>query len=825
MPGVTAYTATGSTLSVASGRLSYTFGLRGLAVTVDTACSSSLVSLHIAFNSLLLGQTTRAVNSGINLMLAVETPAAFHKSGMLAADGRCKTLDAAADGYVRAEAGGALLLAAVRSTAEAALGVVRGSAVNQDGRSSTLTAPNGPAQQAAVCAALSLARLAFAELSAMQMHGTGTSLGDPIEVGSLAALQQEGRRAAAAPLVLLAGKSLIGHSEPAAGVMGVAHAQMAVALHASLPVLHLRSANPYVAGAMHSGTWSLPRAAGALPTQQDAPISGISSFAFQGTNAHALLQAAPGTAGVSRPAGATWQCSSHWVLPPMFDLLAAVNTGRQLAVFQASLLHPRAAYLQQAHYQGVPILTLGTLLELAAEAIAQLLPAEAQPLMLASVAMLPVAVSHSVPAVLQLAAHPAAGSFELFHLSSSSSMACGSGKAGQAGSRPAGAAAAASPTTTQAAWLPSLQGVGHLTDSAIAIIQEAVCQKQNMAVGPTRVAGALPLATVSMANSVDQVLLFNSVDSAYEPAFASTTGSSSVVSLISSDISNVHLVGVGSKAQVVPGMQATSAATVPSEVEQPVGLLYSTMWVADAPAVAPTLVGVGSSSGALVHSDSTAAALSLVQQAAAGGHAISALLPVSQHPAPHPCGMTRSAAAPALHGMLKALVQESPALAVSVIASDAAKDGWALGLGGSVSTASDAHGTVVQARASFAPRLLALPPTSSGTGRPRPSRLTGGYVVTGGSGVLGGHVALWLLGSGADSVLLLSRSGALSGTVLQQAGITVQLAAAKADLGAKSDLAGLPVAGLSGILHSGGVLADATLAKQTSQSLCEVGVS
>ncbi len=159
MPGVTAYTATGSTLSVASGRLSYTFGMRGPAMTVDTACSSSLVSMHMAYNALLLGQAGKAVNTGVNLMLSVETPAAFRKTGMLAADGRCKTLDQAADGYVRAEAAAALMLetaeeAALQQQGAALFGLVRGSAVNQDGRSSTLTAPNGPAQQEVVRAAL-----------------------------------------------------------------------------------------------------------------------------------------------------------------------------------------------------------------------------------------------------------------------------------------------------------------------------------------------------------------------------------------------------------------------------------------------------------------------------------------------------------------------------------------------------------------------------------------------------------------------------------------------------------------------------------------------
>lgn len=171
---------------------------------------------------------------------------AFRKSGMLALDGRCKTLDAAADGYVRAEAASALFLemlpkAAAGQQQSRVTAVLTGSAVNQDGRSSGLTAPNGPAQQEVMRAALGTARLAAGQVSAVQVHGTGTSLGDPIEVGALAAVFAAAAPAGSAPLALMAGKSLIGHSEPAAGVMGLTHAHMSIALQASLPILHLHS--------------------------------------------------------------------------------------------------------------------------------------------------------------------------------------------------------------------------------------------------------------------------------------------------------------------------------------------------------------------------------------------------------------------------------------------------------------------------------------------------------------------------------------------------------------------------------------------------------
>ena len=172
--GVTAYTATGRAASVTSGRLSYTFGLKGPSLTVDTACSSSLVSLHMAFSSLLLGQCSAACNSGVNIMTSSETPAAFQKAGMLSADGRCKTLDSTADGYVRAEACGSMVLQSAGLVGSSdVVAVVRGSAVNQDGRSSSLTAPNGPSQQAVIRQALQAAALEPHHVHALQLHGTG----------------------------------------------------------------------------------------------------------------------------------------------------------------------------------------------------------------------------------------------------------------------------------------------------------------------------------------------------------------------------------------------------------------------------------------------------------------------------------------------------------------------------------------------------------------------------------------------------------------------------------------------------------------------------
>jgi acyl transferase domain-containing protein len=174
--------------------------------------------LHIAFSSVALGQCHAALNAGVNLLLTPNTTAMTQKAGMLALDGRCKTLSPAADGYARADACGAMLLQPALQATGSVLALVGGTAVNQDGRSSSLTAPHGPSQQEVVRAALAAAQLEPAAVTALQMHGTGTSLGDPIEVGALAAALVERRPAQhAAPLSLLAAKSWTGHAEPGAG--------------------------------------------------------------------------------------------------------------------------------------------------------------------------------------------------------------------------------------------------------------------------------------------------------------------------------------------------------------------------------------------------------------------------------------------------------------------------------------------------------------------------------------------------------------------------------------------------------------------------------
>ncbi|GAX72978.1 hypothetical protein CEUSTIGMA_g431.t1, partial [Chlamydomonas eustigma] len=275
------YSATGSTLSVASGRLSFTFGLRGPAMTVDTACSSSLVACHNAVQSIELKQIRHALIGGVNLVLHPDTCAMFQKAGMLSPEGRCKTLDATANGYVRAEACGAYLLTAMNPSyphsvssddhgpQQSVLCMLQGTAINQDGRSSALTAPNGPAQQEVIRQALSTMQyssgLTQSSMVAMSLHGTGTPLGDPIEVGAVAAvlelrgsrpsgsMKQQHNRVFETPrcLSLLSSKSWYGHAEPAAGAVGMLHGYQSLALRVQLPITHLSTLNPYITSALN----------------------------------------------------------------------------------------------------------------------------------------------------------------------------------------------------------------------------------------------------------------------------------------------------------------------------------------------------------------------------------------------------------------------------------------------------------------------------------------------------------------------------------------------------------------------------------------------
>ncbi|MEO0408181.1 MAG: type I polyketide synthase, partial [Cyanobacteria bacterium P01_A01_bin.135] len=290
---IDAYLATGNSHSVAAGRLSYSLGLTGPSLAVDTACSSSLVAVHLACQSLRNHECDAALAGGVNRLMAPEFSINFSKARMLAPDGRCKTFDAAADGFSRGEGCGVVVLKRLSDAIahqDNILALIRGSAVNQDGRSGGLTVPNGPSQQAAIRQALKRAGLEPGQISYIEAHGTGTPLGDPIEVGALGAVFGESH-SAERPLYLGSVKTNIGHLEAAAGVAGLIKVVLAMQQETLPPHLHFQTPSPHIDwAALPVAVVERPQP---WPNAERPQFAGVSSFGFGGTNAHVVLESVP----------------------------------------------------------------------------------------------------------------------------------------------------------------------------------------------------------------------------------------------------------------------------------------------------------------------------------------------------------------------------------------------------------------------------------------------------------------------------------------------------------------------------------------------------
>ncbi len=294
---IEAYLAIGTSASAAAGRISYRLGLQGPAIAVDTACSSSLVAIHQACQALRLGECDLALVGGANVLLSPATMITFSHAHMLAPDGRCKTFDAAADGYVRGEGCGVIVVKRLEDAigdGDRIRAVIRGSAINQDGASGGLTVPNGVAQQRVIAEALKRAGLSAGDVGYLEAHGTGTSLGDPIELQAAGAVLGAGREASR-PLLIGSVKTNIGHLEAAAGIAGVIKVVLSLE-HGVLPQhLHFRDPSPHIPWdrlavqvVQEATTWE---------SNGRPRIAGVSSFGFSGTNAHVIIEEAPAEVG------------------------------------------------------------------------------------------------------------------------------------------------------------------------------------------------------------------------------------------------------------------------------------------------------------------------------------------------------------------------------------------------------------------------------------------------------------------------------------------------------------------------------------------------
>ncbi|HEY2140106.1 MAG TPA: type I polyketide synthase, partial [Chthoniobacterales bacterium] len=297
---IEAYTNIGCALSIAANRLSYLFNLRGPSLAIDTACSSSLVALHLAARSLWSGECDYALVGGANALLLPESSIGLSQARMLSPRGRCRAFDAGADGYVRAEGAASVLLIPLRAARELKLHVraqIVATASNQDGHSSSLTVPNQRAQEEMIREALHIADANPGDVVYVEAHGTGTPVGDPIEACALAAVFSDGR-APGEPLLIGSVKTNVGHLESASGLAALLKAVLVLERQSVPPNLHFQSPNPLLPleqVRVPTNLMPLPSANGRRP------LVGVNSFGFGGSNAHALLAAAPVSAPAVQP--------------------------------------------------------------------------------------------------------------------------------------------------------------------------------------------------------------------------------------------------------------------------------------------------------------------------------------------------------------------------------------------------------------------------------------------------------------------------------------------------------------------------------------------
>lgn len=290
---INGYTATGNAFGIAANRISYVFDLHGPSMAIDTICSSALLGVHLACHSLRKGESTLALAGGVNIMLSPALAINFTKAGIMAPDGRCKAFDSRANGYVRGEGAGIIILKPLSKALEdrdPIHAIIRGSAVIQDGRTNGLMAPNGQAQRVLLREAYQCSGISPGRVQYVETHGTGTEIGDPIEAMALGEVLSKGRPVGN-KCAIGSVKTNIGHLEAAGGIAGLIKVVLSLA-HKKIPAsLHFKKPNPHIP--FNKLPIRVPQSLEPWPDTQSPAIAGVTALSFGGTSVHIVLEEAP----------------------------------------------------------------------------------------------------------------------------------------------------------------------------------------------------------------------------------------------------------------------------------------------------------------------------------------------------------------------------------------------------------------------------------------------------------------------------------------------------------------------------------------------------